>query len=177
MKQLIVVLLLSAFVFAKPKPATRTFAAPCPDVWEATKTAVENHYDVLNLDDQKMAGSFTTGSVWSGVRPLAFSLNGSESSCTVSITGHYSGLIHNDKGDFFKRIQEALDSRNAKKAKPEAAPLALYIVVMGAKGERRWMNSREDAITFAKEMAQVENRTQVMEAATGKIIYDSSEAR
>jgi hypothetical protein len=175
MKQLVaVVLLISTFAFAKPKPATRTYSAPCPEVWEATKTVVEGHYDVLNLDDHKMAGSFTTGSIWSGVRPLAFSLINAESGCTVSVTGHYSGLIHNDKGDFFKRIQNAIDFQNARKVKPEGAPAAAYQVVMGGTGERRWVNSREDAIAFAKEMARAKNPTQVVEAATGNIIYDSS---
>lgn len=169
-----VVLLLPDLAAAKPKPVMKTFAAPCTELWEAAKSAVEGHYDVLNLDDQKMAGSFTTGSVWSGVRPLAFSLKGSEANCTVSVTGHFSGVIHNDKGDFFKRIQAALDSQNAKRVKPEGAPVAPYLVVMGVKGERRWVNSREDAIAFAKEMARRDNPTQVVEAATGNIVYDSS---
>lgn len=165
----------SPLASAKPKPATRAYATPCPEVWEAVKTVVEGHYDVLNLDDQKMAGSFTTGSIWSGVRPLAFSLSGSESNCTVSITGHFSGLIHNDKGDFFKRIQETLVSQQARKVGPEgAAPVAPYIVVLGAKRQRRWMNNREEAISFAKEMAHVQNWAQVVEAASGNVIYESS---
>jgi hypothetical protein len=174
MRLLVVVLLLSSFAIAKPKPATRTYPASCPEVWEATKTVVEGHYDVLNLDDHKMAGSFTTGSIWSGVRPLAFALTSAENGCTISVTGHFSGLIHNDKGDFFKRIQEAFDSKNAKRLKPEGAPVAAYLVIIGAKGERRWVNSREDAITFAKEMARADNPIHVVEAATGNVIYDSS---
>jgi hypothetical protein len=101
-------LLLSTLAWAKPKPATRTYAAPCSKVWDAAKTVVQENYDVLNLNDQTQSGSFTTGSAWTGVRPLAFSLSGTGDSCTVSVTGHFSGLIHNDKGDFFKRIQEIL---------------------------------------------------------------------
>ena len=44
------------------------------------------------------------------MRALTFSLSGSGDHCTVSMTGHFSGLIHNDKGDFFKRIQETLSA-------------------------------------------------------------------
>lgn len=95
-------------VFAKPKPKTKAYPASCATVWEAVKTTVQEHYDVLNLNDQTQSGSFTTGSVWTGVRPIAFSLSGTGETCTVSVTGHFSGLIHNDKGDFFKRIEEGL---------------------------------------------------------------------
>src|SRR5436309_1788714 len=104
-------LLLQAVAFAKPKPKIQTYPVACSMAWEAAKTAVQEHYDVLNLNDQTQSGSFTTGSIWSGVRPVAFSLSGTGETCTVSVTGHYSGLIHNDKGDFFKRIQEILNGR------------------------------------------------------------------
>ena len=68
---------------------------------------------MLNLNDQDLSGSFTTGSAWSGVRPIAFSLSGTGNACTVSVTGHFSGLIHNDKGDFFSRIEAALKAQAA----------------------------------------------------------------
>lgn len=108
------VLLTCSTLYAKPKPAMRTYAASCSRVWDAAKAAVKSHYDVLNLNDQDKSGSFTTGSVWSGVRPIAFSLDGSGESCTVSVTGHFSGLIHNDKGSLFNRIEEALEMAPAK---------------------------------------------------------------
>lgn len=97
--------------FAKPKPKTKTYPASCATVWEVTKATVQEHYDVLSLNDQTQSGSFTTGSAWTGVRPVSFSLSGTDNSCTVAVTGHFSGLIHNDKGDFFKRIEEDLNRR------------------------------------------------------------------
>jgi len=109
-------LLLSTLGFAKPKPATRTYKVSCSEVWKVTKVVVREHYDVLNLNDQEQAGSFTTGSIWSGVRPIAFSLSGTGDTCTVSVTGHFSGLIHDDKGDFFRRIQEALNEATSNAA-------------------------------------------------------------
>ena len=105
-----ILLFFATAAFSKPKPATRIYPAPCAQVWDATKAAVQDHYDVLNLNDQNMSGSFTTGSVWTGVRPIAFSLLQTEKGCQVSVTGHFSGLIHNDKGDLFKRIQKSLDA-------------------------------------------------------------------
>jgi hypothetical protein len=105
---LVSVLLLSTPAVSKPKPTTKTFSASCTQVWNAAKSAVKEHYDVLSLNDQEQSGSFTTGSAWTGVRPVSFSLSGTGDTCTVSVTGHFSGLIHNDKGDLFKRIDEAL---------------------------------------------------------------------
>ncbi len=102
--------LLSLAAWAKPKPTTKDYAAPCSKVWEAAKTAVKNGYEALSLNDQSQSGSFTTGNAWTGVRTLTFSLSGSGDSCTVSMTGHFSGLVHNDKGDFFKRIQDELSA-------------------------------------------------------------------
>ena len=102
--------LLCLCAWAGPKPATKEYASSCARVWNAAKAVVQNHYDVLNLNDQSQSGSFTTGNFWSGVRPIAFSLSGAGESCTVSVTGHYSGLTHNDKGDFFKRIAERLNA-------------------------------------------------------------------
>jgi hypothetical protein len=59
--------LLQPIAFAGPKPKTRTYEVPCTTAWEAAKTAVREHYDVLSLNDQTQAGSFTTGHhlVWS----------------------------------------------------------------------------------------------------------------
>jgi len=113
---------LSVPAMSKPKPATRTFNAACAEVWKATKTTVKDHYDVLSLNDQEQSGSFTTGSAWTGVRPIAFSLSGTGNTCVVSVTGHFSGLIHNDKGDFFNRIGDVLKTQNAVATEDKPAP-------------------------------------------------------
>lgn len=116
MKKLILLLfMLSCIVplWGKPKPATREYPFPCGQVWLATRDAVKNHYDVLNLSDAERAGSFTTGSIWTGVRPLTFALSEAGRNCVVSVTGHFSGITHNDKGDFFDRIQTALKAQSA----------------------------------------------------------------
>ena len=101
-------LLISGIALAGPKPATKAFSLSCAQVWDGAKAAVQSNYDVLSLNDQTRSGSFTTGSFWTGVRSLTFALRGASDGCTVSVTGHFSGLLHSDKDDFFRRIQDAL---------------------------------------------------------------------
>jgi len=112
-------LLISGIAICGPKPATKVFSLSCAQVWNGAKAAVQSNYDVLSLNDQTRSGSFTTGGFWTGVRSLTFSLTGTSDGCTVSVTGHFSGLLHNDKGDFFHRIQDALT------LKPEPVNTAL----------------------------------------------------
>lgn len=117
MRILCAVVILSLLVLpsaeAKPHPKTHNYAASCEKVWAAAKLAVKEQYDVLSLNDQERSGAFQTGNAWTGVRALGFSLSGTGDSCTISITGHFSGLIHNDKGDFFERVQSHLATDDA----------------------------------------------------------------
>lgn len=107
-------LLFSNFGWAAPKPTTKDFSAPCSTVWDAAKAVVPKHYEVLNLTDQSQSGSFNIGNgIITGRRALSFSLSGTGDVCTISITGHFSGLANNDKGDFFKRIQAELAAKAA----------------------------------------------------------------
>jgi hypothetical protein len=97
MKYTVIVLALALTVspaFAKPKE--KTFPASCGRVWAAVKRAtVPPHYNFAQLDDAQK-------------RYLDITLSGTGDTCTVAIGGNYSGLVHNDKGDLFKRIEEAL---------------------------------------------------------------------
>jgi len=100
---------------AKPTPATQNYPSPCSQVWEAAKIALYAHYDILSLNEQDHLGAFTTGiaGAITGAPWTGFILTGSGEMCTVSVTnhsatGHFSGRIHGDTGDFFKRIEEQL---------------------------------------------------------------------
>lgn len=101
-------LLLSVSAYGKPKPAIRTYDVSCADLWKAAKLTVKTYYDVLSLNNEEQLGSFTTGSTFSGVRVLSFSLSGTGNTCAVSVTGHFSGVTHHDKQDFFSGIKETL---------------------------------------------------------------------
>jgi hypothetical protein len=97
---------------AAPKPTTKDFTASCANVWDAAKAVVPKHYHVLSMSDQDHSGSFEIGNgVITARRALAFTMSGTGDSCTISISGHFSGLANNDKGDFFKRIQDAMSTK------------------------------------------------------------------
>ena len=52
-----------------------------------------------------------------GKRTMDIALSGAGDTCMVAIGGVFSGLVHNDKGDLFKRIEaeftEAASSESA----------------------------------------------------------------
>lgn len=110
MKRFLIALVLMAFanpVFAKPKE--QVFAASCDRVWSAVKIATAPpHYNFAQLDDAQKKGIISTGNAFSGKRYLDITLTGSGETCTVALGGNFSGITHNDKGDLFKRIEDAL---------------------------------------------------------------------
>ena len=106
-------------VFAKPKE--QVFAASCDRVWSAVKIATAPpHYNFAQLDDAQKKGIVSTGNAVSGKRYLDITLTGSGETCTVALGGNFSGITHNDKGDLFKRIEEALAQAASEKKPPEA---------------------------------------------------------
>lgn len=93
--------------FAKPKE--KTFATTCDRVWIALKrVATPPHYNFSDLDESQKKGIISTGNFATGKRFLDITLLPSAGGCTVAIGGSFSGIAHNDKGDLFKRIEEAL---------------------------------------------------------------------
>jgi hypothetical protein len=118
----VLLVLVACPAFAKPKE--KIYQATCDRVWAAVKIATAPpHYNFAQLDDAQKKGMVSTGNNFSGKRYLDVTLTGNENTCKVAIGGSYSGLEHNDKGDLFKRIDDALaqDSTPAP-ATPTAAP-------------------------------------------------------
>ncbi len=105
----------SAVAFAKPK--VKIYPQNCNQVWAAVKTATaSSHYNFAQLDDAQKKGMVSTGNNWSGKRYLDIALTSpTPDTCDVAVGGVFSGLAHDDKGDLFGRIEEAL------KAPPQAA--------------------------------------------------------
>jgi hypothetical protein len=102
--------------FAKPK--TQVYPASCDRVWAAVKrAAVPPHYNFAMLDEAQKKGMISTGDNLSGKRTLDITLAGTGDSCTVAVGGTFSGLVHNDKGDLFKRIEQQLTAPSV--AKPD----------------------------------------------------------
>jgi hypothetical protein len=121
-----ILVLLACPAFAKPKE--KVYQLSCDKVWAAVKSAsAPPHYNFAQLDDKTMKGIISTGNNFSGKRYLDVTLTGTGATCTVALGGSYSGLEHNDKGDLFKRIDDALAEGNpaaAPAAVPAAAPAA-----------------------------------------------------
>jgi hypothetical protein len=93
----VLLVLVACPAFAKPKE--KIYQATCDRVWAAVKIATAPpHYNFAQLDDAQKKGMVSTGN-------------------------NFSGKRYNDKGDLFKRIDDALaqDSTPAP-ATPTAAP-------------------------------------------------------
>jgi hypothetical protein len=101
------VLVVASPAFAKPR--LKTYQVSCDHVWAAVKIAsAPPHYNFAQLDDAQKKGMISTGNDFSGKRYLDITLTGSGETCTVAVGGQYSGIAHDDKGDLYKRIDEAL---------------------------------------------------------------------
>jgi|SRR5665213_1613242 len=103
-------LISSPMAFAKPK--LKIFQASCDQVWGAVKKATAPpHYNYAQLDDAQKKGIVSTGNTWSGKRYLDITLTApTPDTCSVALGGQFSGITHDDKGDLFGRIEEALKS-------------------------------------------------------------------
>jgi len=115
-------LLVVSPAFAKPR--TKTFPQNCTAVWAAVKTAVSTqHYNFADMDDAQKKGIVSTGNNWSGKRYLDITLTAPDAnSCVVAIGGSFSGLAHDDKGDLFARINDALVNPQSKPAADATQP-------------------------------------------------------
>lgn len=104
-----IILVFTGLTPALAKPKEKTYAASCDRVWLAVKhSTVPPHYNFAQLDDAQEKGIISTGNFATGKRLLDIRLSGNGNTCTVAIGGNFSGLVHNDKGDLFERIKEAL---------------------------------------------------------------------
>jgi hypothetical protein len=113
----------SAFA-AGSKTYKTTYPTPCSDVWSAVKVALSNpdNYKDVQTDDEKMTADYNVKHSihWSVVGAINqgknhVSLLPIGATCEMSVVSMYSGLSHNDQGDFKKRVEEAM-------AKPKDAP-------------------------------------------------------
>lgn len=114
-----------------------TYPASCGEVWSAVKVALANpdNYKDVQSDEDKMTANYNVkhsihwsiaGAVNQGKNSVSLLPNGT--TCEMSVVSMYSGLSHNDQGDFKKRVEEALAKlKNApasSPAKPEDAAKA-----------------------------------------------------
>jgi hypothetical protein len=115
------------------KTYINTYPVPCTELWGAVKAALGNpdHYKDVQSDDEKMSSEYNVkhsihwsvaGAVNQGKNHVSLLPIGTTGTCQMSVISMYSGLAHNDQGDFKKRVDEALAKQQA--AKPSDAPKA-----------------------------------------------------
>ena len=103
------------------------YSMQCSALWPAVKDALRNSgkYGILGIDNTEMTASFVIGGTLSGKRINSVVLNAKGDTCEMQVQTAYSGLVHNDEGDFKKRVDESLakqqPSQPAPPAKPESA--------------------------------------------------------
>ena len=103
MKQVIAaifVLVIAVPAFAKTH--NETYSVSCATLWPAVKDTLRNSgkYGILAIDKDEMTASFVIGGTAGGKRINSVVLNGKGDSCEMQVQTAYSGLIHNDEGDF-----------------------------------------------------------------------------
>ena len=113
---------------AGDKTYKTTYPVSCSEVWAAVKVALSNpdNYKDVQSDDDKMTADYNVkhsmhwsviGAVNQGKNRVSLSPIGT--TCEMSVVSMYSGLSHNDQGDFKKRVEEALAKlKNAPASQP-----------------------------------------------------------
>ncbi len=123
-------LALPAFGVGK-KAYKTTYPISCNELWGAVKVALGNpdNYKDVQSDEEKMTADYNvkhsihwsvSGAINQGKNQVSLSPIGT--TCEMSVMSMYSGLSHNDQGDFKKRVDEALAKQQATKPSEAAKP-------------------------------------------------------
>jgi hypothetical protein len=127
MKRLITaVALLALTIPAFASTHKDVFQVSCGALWPALKDTLRNSgkYGIIGIDNAEMTASYNIGGFLAGKRINSVILNPQGNSCEMQTQTAFSGLAHNDAGDFKDRVQKSLDKLQAKAtpgAKPETA--------------------------------------------------------
>ena len=116
---------------AGDKTYKTTYPVPCSEVWGAVKVALSNpdNYKDVQSDDDKMTADYNVkhsihwsviGAVNQGKNHVSLLSVGT--TCEMSVVSMYSGLSHNDQGDFKKRVEEAMAKLKNEPASQPAKP-------------------------------------------------------
>ncbi len=117
MRRFAIVALLLLMV-ARPlygKTHSDMYSVPCNELWSAVKDAIRNSgkYGILAIDNAELTASFVIGGTLGGKRINSVVLNGKGNTCEMQTQTAFSGLAHNDAGDFKKRVDESLANQQA----------------------------------------------------------------
>jgi hypothetical protein len=106
------------------KTHSDVYPMSCSALWAGVKDALRNSgkYGILGIDSNEMTASFVIGGTLGGKRINSVVLNKKgENSCEMQVQTAFSGLAHDDYGDFKKRVEESLAKlKNAPPVQPES---------------------------------------------------------
>ena len=119
---------------AADKTYKNSYPVLCSEVWGAVKIALGNpdNYKDVQTNEDKMTADYNVkhsihvsiiGAINQGKNSVALAPIGT--TCEMSVVSMYSGLSHNDQGDFKKRVDEALAKLKADKPSETTAPVDL----------------------------------------------------
>jgi hypothetical protein len=124
-----VVIAFMTLIFAVPafsKTHKDSYPQPCSELWTAVKDTISNpdNYTLQGTpDDAKMTASYNvkhavhlsiSGAVAQHTNQITLISKGS--GCEMQVESSFSGLAHDDAGDFKKRVEESLAKVNKKPA-------------------------------------------------------------
>ena len=123
-------LALPAFA-AGNKTYQTTYPITCSEVWSAVKIALANpnNYKDVQSDEEKMSAEYNvkhsihwsvSGAINQGKNKVSLVPIGA--TCEMNVVSMYSGLAHNDAGDFKKRVDEAMGKAKGSKPAEPAKP-------------------------------------------------------
>ncbi len=98
-----------------------TFPVSCDVLWPAVKDAMRNSgkYGIVGIDNTEMTVSYVIGGFLGGKRLNSVVLNRQgDNACEMQTQTAFSGLAHNDAGDFKKRVRQSLAKQQQVAEKP-----------------------------------------------------------
>jgi hypothetical protein len=114
---------------ASAKTYKNTYPMACSDIWPAVKATLANadNYAQVILDEAKLSADYqpkhsvhvdVSGVLLQRMNHVRLVPKGS--GCEMQVVSNYSGWGHDDKSDFRKRIDEAINHPNTATPPPDA---------------------------------------------------------
>jgi hypothetical protein len=100
-----------------------TYPVPCSELWNAIQETLKNsgNYSIVVADSTQMTAAYTINGALRH-RENSVHLNPQGTSCEMQTESSYSGLAHDDAGDFKRRVDESLAKLKASTATDATKP-------------------------------------------------------
>jgi len=118
---------MTLLIFVGPsfaKTHNEKYSVQCSVLWPAVKETLRNsgYYGILGIDNTEMTASFVIGGTLGGKRINSVVLNAKENACEMVVQTAFSGLVHDDYGDFKTRVNQSLFRLQHPQLSPPAKP-------------------------------------------------------